>query len=219
MTDTRMNQLKMLCSFFNLKAGTHCWANADKTIEVADRAFDKANGEVSVIKEFLRIRINAGEKDFRKALVDFCNMQEIPDEEVEEVVELKAPATQAAAPQIDNLTASMNFMGQVVMELLAKTKLEEIRDTVGASLREDVQKFIAENYGPITRKVVFDTPERKVELEGVVHQKFDSVLKYVKRNIPVFLTGPAGSGKNVLCEQVAKVLGLEFYFSNAHTRI
>lgn len=122
-----------------------------------------------------------------------------------------------AAP-VDNLTASMNFMGQVVMELLAKTKLNEVQETVGKALREDVQKFIAENYGPIQRKVELQLPEKKVELEGIVHEKFDTVLKFVQANEPVFLTGPAGSGKNVLCQQVAKTLGLPFYFSNAVTQ-
>lgn len=37
-------------------------------------------------------------------------------------------------------------------------------------------------------------------------------------NLCSYLTGPAGSGKNVICEQVAKALGLDFYFSNAVTQ-
>ena len=207
MTETRKNQLKMLCSFFNLRAGTHCWANNDKTIEVADRAFDAANDDVGAIKEHLRTCIDNGEKDFRAALAAFASgLPEVKQE----------PAKQDQP--VDNLTASMNFMGQVVMELLAKTKLEEIRDTVSASLREDVQKFILENYGPITRKVEFQLPERKVQLNGVLHSKFETVLKFVQADEPVFLTGPAGSGKNVICQQVAKALGLNFYFSNAVTQ-
>ena len=212
MTNERKDQLKMLCSFFNMKAGTHCWANTDKTIEIADRAFDVANDNFSEIKGFLKIRAENGEKDFRKALMDYTESLEKKNP-----VPTPAPAVVAEQP-VDNLTASMNFMGQVVMELLAKTKLEEIRDTVGASLREDVQKFILENYGPIQRKIEFQLPERKVQLEGVLHSKFETVLKFVQADEPVFLTGPAGSGKNVICQQVAKALGLSFYFSNAVTQ-
>ena len=37
----------------------------------------------------------------------------------------------------------------------------------------------------------------------------------INLDIPVFLTGPAGVGKNVICKQVAEALGLDFYFSNA----
>ena len=55
-------------------------------------------------------------------------------------------------------------------------------------------------------------------MTGVQHDKFETVLKFVANNEPVFLTGPAGSGKNVLCQQVAKALGLNFYFSNAVTQ-
>lgn len=41
------------------------------------------------------------------------------------------------------------------------------------------------------------------------------MLKIVSLDIPVFLTGAAGTGKNVICKQVAKSLGLNFYFTNA----
>ncbi|MCA7081854.1 AAA family ATPase, partial [Staphylococcus aureus] len=34
---------------------------------------------------------------------------------------------------------------------------------------------------------------------------------------PLLLVGPAGSGKNVVLEQVAKDLGKDFYFTNAVT--
>ena len=44
------------------------------------------------------------------------------------------------------------------------------------------------------------------------------MLKFVANDEPVFLTGPAGSGKNVLCKQVAEALGLKFYFTNAVTQ-
>jgi MoxR-like ATPase len=37
-------------------------------------------------------------------------------------------------------------------------------------------------------------------------------------NEPVMLIGPAGTGKNVICKQVAKVLNSDFYFSNAVTQ-
>lgn len=37
-------------------------------------------------------------------------------------------------------------------------------------------------------------------------------------NEPVFLTGAAGCGKNVICKQVAKALDIPFHFSNAVTQ-
>lgn len=47
------------------------------------------------------------------------------------------------------------------------------------------------------------------------HEKFNTILQFVKSSIPVYLYGPAGSGKNVICEQIAKELNLDFYFTNS----
>ena len=55
----------------------------------------------------------------------------------------------------------------------------------------------------------------KVDDGEVYHEKFDSILACVSNNIPVYLVGPAGSGKNHTLEQVAKKLGLDFYFTNS----
>lgn len=49
----------------------------------------------------------------------------------------------------------------------------------------------------------------------VFHDKFDMILTCVENNIPVYLAGPAGSGKNHTLEQVAKRLGMDFYFTNS----
>lgn len=49
--------------------------------------------------------------------------------------------------------------------------------------------------------------------EQVLHDKFSDVLFWVSQNQPVYLFGPAGTGKNVLSEQVAQALGLPFYYA------
>lgn len=212
-TEERRRQAEMAISFWNAKRGSK-YRCIDKNVEPCVAALDAADGNLAELRMYFK-EIFAENSDI--GFVEACN-----NFVFKKMGEAKASAPAVETPKVetpvDNLTASMNFMGQVVMELLAKTKLEEIRDTVGASLREDVKKFIADEYGPIQRKVEFQLPDRKVELQGVVHSKFDTVLKFVQANEPVFLTGPAGSGKNVLCQQVAKALGLDFYFSNAVTQ-
>lgn len=57
-------------------------------------------------------------------------------------------------------------------------------------------------------------PEKAEKVEGILHPRFDKVCAYIKRGKNVYLYGPAGSGKNVMCEQVAKALGLKFYYQN-----
>lgn len=152
----------------------------------------------------------------------FCNSKakkpveviEVKAEEVEEVVEKPAEVK----PTATGIDSSIAIIGNVVADLLARTKLEEIRETVASGLKEDVMKFIADEYGAIEKKIKVVLPERKVELKGVLHEKFDTILKFIQMDEPVYLAGPAGCGKNILCKQIAETMGLDFYFSNAVTQ-
>lgn len=65
-----------------------------------------------------------------------------------------------------------------------------------------------------------ETPEPeppKVEIpKGKIrHPKYSQIMTCIELGIPVYLAGPAGSGKNHTVEQIAKELGWEFYFSNS----
>ena len=64
-----------------------------------------------------------------------------------------------------------------------------------------------------------ETETKKVELpeepKEVRHQKFETIKLCIENNIPVYLAGPAGSGKNYTLEQISWELGLEFYFTNS----
>lgn len=51
--------------------------------------------------------------------------------------------------------------------------------------------------------------------EVIKHEKFGQIKACISANIPVYLVGPAGSGKNHTLEQIAKDLGLDFYFTNS----
>lgn len=219
MTIERKKQVEMVISFFNMKANTRYKFSSDANQQAAIDAIDAANGDIRELREFMRNSIEQGNRGFKGCCADFVEkkLSERAKAKKEDVADNGATDAQEAQP-VDNLTASMNFMGQVVMGLLAQTKTSDIEAEVASRITEHVKQFIADNYGPIQRKVTFELPEKKVELEGIVHEKFDSVLKFVQANEPVFLTGPAGSGKNVLCQQVAKALGLNFYFSNAVTQ-
>lgn len=53
-----------------------------------------------------------------------------------------------------------------------------------------------------------------VKLDGVQNPKFEMVLTLLANGENVYLYGPAGSGKNVMCEQLAKALGVPFYYQN-----
>ena len=56
----------------------------------------------------------------------------------------------------------------------------------------------------------------KVEENGEVrHEKYEMIKACLTCNIPIYLAGPAGSGKNHTVEQIARELNWNFYFSNS----
>lgn len=95
-----------------------------------------------------------------------------------------------------------------------------------AFISEIVNDSITDALRSIGKTVIVHKIETKLEdkdkkpsnlVEGIVHEQFNTVLSLVSQDLPVFLTGKAGSGKNHLCKQIADALGLEFYFTNAVT--
>lgn len=50
---------------------------------------------------------------------------------------------------------------------------------------------------------------------SVKHVKFNTIKACVESDCPVYLYGPAGSGKNHVLQQIAEELNLDFYFTNS----
>lgn len=216
-------KIKMLINFYNVAAGTRFRHGTESTRKAVAEAIEASDGNMAEIRGFFKDEISKAKREKREEMPNIAEVceayvaskkqspQEVEFKPVKGCVTATAAATQTASGAID-------FLGQVVVEMLAKTKLSEVEAEVSRRMERKLEQFIFDNYGPIQRKVEIELEGRKVEFEGVVHEKFDQVLKFVKAGEPVFLTGPAGSGKNVLCQQVAKALGLNFYFSNAVTQ-
>lgn len=81
-----------------------------------------------------------------------------------------------------------------------------------ASLLEEVDKRIASMGTKEIEVIVNNGPKVNV---GKQHFQFEKLLKIVASGVPVWLTGPAGSGKTTAAENVAKALNLPFYFNGA----
>lgn len=95
-------------------------------------------------------------------------------------------------------------------------KVEKYYDTTGrkSSKISDKVKAEAEEKG----LVIPEVPEEIIEVdenEELRHEKYDQIKSCLELNIPIYLAGPAGSGKNFTLEQIANNLGYEFYFSNS----
>ena len=63
---------------------------------------------------------------------------------------------------------------------------------------------------PKVEPIKVEIPKREVH-----HEKYEMIKTCLSCGIPVYLAGPAGSGKNHTVEQIAKELGWNFYFSNS----
>lgn len=109
-------------------------------------------------------------------------------------------------------------LGSQLEEIMLKVLAEQSVDKVLEATKPMLEEHIKETFGILPQVHEVKTPTKTHEIVGIVHEKFDTVLNLVNADIPVFLTGAAGTGKNVICKQVAESLGLEFYFSNAVTQ-
>lgn len=97
-------------------------------------------------------------------------------------------------------------------------KVEQEYETAGKKVTNTSGKKISESIkAEIAKKELEEVIEKPVWKNPgeVFHSKFEMIKTCVENKIPVYLAGPAGSGKNHTLEQVAKVLGLKFYFTNS----
>lgn len=61
-----------------------------------------------------------------------------------------------------------------------------------------------------------EVPKVSIPESGEVHhEEYETIKTCLECGIPIYLAGPAGSGKNHTVEQIAKELGWNFYFSNS----
>ena len=95
-------------------------------------------------------------------------------------------------------------------------RIEQEYETAGKKVT-NTSKISESIKAEIAKKELEEVLEKPVWKDPgeVFHSKFDMIKTCVENKIPVYLAGPAGSGKNHTLEQVAKVLGLEFYFTNS----
>jgi hypothetical protein len=80
-------------------------------------------------------------------------------------------------------------------------------------LTESAEKLTADLTAMATqvRPIEVRTELSSVPLTGVQHHKFELLLRIVGANLPVFMVGPAGTGKTAGAEKVAAALGIDFY--------
>lgn len=206
-TDVRIESAKMLVRFYNIQAGTSLRTSSEGNQRVILERLD-AGETVADIKAHIRKWV-AENLETAKAPFGITNCM------LDYKKNQPAPTAQVTDSQV---SYSMGILEKAVIELISKTQAERIESEIMGQVQNEVRNFIKSEYGTIERKIVTVVDGKRGEQRGIQHEKFETILKFVANNEPVFLTGPAGSGKNVICKQVAEALGLNFYFTNAVTQ-
>jgi MoxR-like ATPase len=121
----------------------------------------------------------------------------------------KLPDTQTVKENLKGMTFSM--LAEAISDMAtSKVDIDEFK--------AQIDDYIVSKYGPISRQIEWKIGEKVVlPANEITHDKFETILKFVKADEPVMMVGPAGSGKNIIVGQIAKALDLDFYFSNAIT--
>lgn len=88
-----------------------------------------------------------------------------------------------------------------------------VKKTKGGSTSNKIKNEL-EGKGIELPKVLPQIPQ-VIENGEVHHERYEEIKTCLECGIPVYLAGPAGSGKNHTVEQIAKELGWNFYFSNS----
>lgn len=69
------------------------------------------------------------------------------------------------------------------------------------------------------RKIEIDfgvKQETQPDVDGVIrHAKYNQIKTCIDNDIPVYLVGEAGTGKNYTLQEIAADLGMDFYFTNS----
>jgi hypothetical protein len=68
---------------------------------------------------------------------------------------------------------------------------------------------------PTGEKVVTEASADAVTDGKIRHAKYNQIKTCIENDIPVYLVGDAGTGKNFTLQEIAEDLGLTFYFTNS----
>lgn len=204
--------------------------NIDETFKVLERKKDYDGEEICVIKDIKEdteqvylVGISGLERE-DKVPVKMTNeeQEEITtlnsDVFIEEITNKVNKNLSKSLEMINNtLSKKSEFESKMIDGIVAKGKeiaVEDLKD----ELKKDLDNFIEERYGVLPKVIQIKDEENTKEMKGMFHYQFEDILKMVKKDIPLMLTGPAGAGKNHTLEQVAEALDLDFYFTNSVTQ-
>ena len=115
-----------------------------------------------------------------------------------------------------SLEENNKFIRTNILETLADKMISLKAEEVAGKITNSVDKYIKETYGALPQKYEIKLPDNSVSKStGIYHKELPNIMKFIAADIPLILSGPAGSGKNYTLEKATELLNLDFYFTNA----
>lgn len=169
----------------------------------------------------ITIRRNDTGKELRALRVDKIARERSSENKAEQPAKTESNTNLSPTPEKSektpenskNAVTNTADVAAKIAEALAGLNLGEKPSAVDPeTVRQIVREELA-SYTPHINVSINEAPAVKVE--GLQHEKFTEALFWAANRQPVYLYGPAGTGKNVLAEQVAKALNLPFYYAGS----
>ena len=127
------------------------------------------------------------------------NTNTLPNNETEKIMNATTTTQPEKANQIEDTLKTLTSL------ILSQQTATVDMKAVEAMIDEKIKK--AQTISVKINEVV------KFETKNALHDKFEDVLFWAAQRQPVYLFDPAGTGKNVLSEQVAEALHVPFYYA------
>ena len=130
--------------------------------------------------------------------------------------EIKKELNNYFSKEIDSIEEkSTDLFNQMNLSILESfKKVQDETDKIVKNIVDKAMEQFKENCKFKTVIININNIKTNVLPGQLFHNKFEEVVKVLSLRLHPLLVGPAGSGKNVILEQAAKALKLNFYYVN-----
>lgn len=128
--------------------------------------------------------------------------------------ELENKIKEHAAKMAETPAAPKKSFAEVLEEQFIATLAEKSAADITKEVYPAVEKLVIEKFGVLPKVHEIRVADRPpVEVKGILHKDFDKIVSMISDGESVYLCGAAGTGKSYLAQQVAQVLGLEYWYT------
>ncbi|WP_080056880.1 AAA family ATPase [Spirosoma aerolatum] len=176
---------------------------------------EAGNKQFEAAKVEWQNHLNAKTVDVAVNPAPVANIAMVPTDvdNVEETARQLAKLLAGLTPKPGNAQIDPAQVAQMIQDAV-KEETKGIHNILNNELYEygellkQIKQEVQNNTTTIHVKV---NDKAAVQVDGLVHERFEDILKHVAVRDHVMLVGPAGSGKTTVCENVAQALALDFY--------